>query len=310
MTYSIVARDAETGQLGVAVQSRWFSVGRIAPWAEAGVGAVATQSFAEPAYGPRGLDLMRSGLAAPDALRALLAVDSGEALRQVAMVDASGTVAAHTGSACVAESGHRLGDGYSVQANMMERATVWDRMAEAFEDSSGELVDRLLAALDAAEAEGGDIRGRQSAALLVVAGERTGDPERDVVHDLRVDDAPEPLAELRRLLDVQRAYESVSRGLTLAREGDLDAASLEAVFAAEALPGDDQLAFFAGLVLASAGRMEEAQPLLERAGRANARWADFPARLAAAGAIPRDSVVLEAVTAVLKERGGPKPNRL
>jgi uncharacterized Ntn-hydrolase superfamily protein len=169
-TYSIVARDPETGQLGVAVQSHWFSVGAIVPWAEAGVGAVATQSFVEPSYGPLGLALMRAGKSAPEALKSLLASDAQADVRQVAMIDAQGRVASHTGVYCIAAAGHRIGANYSAQANLMLKETVWDAMAKAFESAKGDLADRLLSALEAAQGEGGDIRGKQSAAIVVVTG--------------------------------------------------------------------------------------------------------------------------------------------
>jgi len=200
-----VAHDPETGQLGVAVQSHYFCVGSIVPWAEAGVGAVATQSFAEISYGPLGLILMRAGKTPRQALDALLAVDPQAENRQVGMVDAKGNVAAHTGSKCIEEAGHREGKGYTVQANLMLNNTVWDAMAEAFEGTKADLADRLLAALFAAEAAGGDIRGKQSAALLVVGGERTGNGWGDRIFDLRVDDNRAPLDELQRLLKISRA---------------------------------------------------------------------------------------------------------
>ncbi len=188
-TYSIVARDSDTGQLGVAVQSHYFSVGSVVTWAEAGVGAVATQSLSDPAYGKLGLDLMRAGKGASDTLAGLVASDSMQAVRQVAMVDAHGQVAAHTGQFAIAEAGHITGDAFSVQANMMLKNSVWPAMAEAYRGAKGELVDRFLVALDAAEAEGGDIRGRQSAAILIVEAKSTGRPWVDTIFDLRVDDA-------------------------------------------------------------------------------------------------------------------------
>ena len=169
-TYSIVARDAATGDLGVAVQSHWFSVGSAVPWAEPGVGAVATQSFTEPSYGPLGLALMKAGKSAPEALKALLAADGDREVRQVAMVDAQGRSAAHTGAKCIQAAGHEVGEGFTVEANLMDKATVWPAMAKAFKGAKGDLADRLLAALRAAQAEGGDIRGQQSAAILVVKG--------------------------------------------------------------------------------------------------------------------------------------------
>ncbi|HWQ29053.1 MAG TPA: DUF1028 domain-containing protein, partial [Dehalococcoidia bacterium] len=203
-TYSIVARDPATGALGVAVQSHYFSVGSIVSWAEAGVGAVATQSIANVDYGPRGLALMREGLSASQALSALLENDPGRDVRQVAMVDARGGVAAHTGTRCIPAAGHLSGDGFSVQANLMANDSVWPAMRDAFERSDGELADRLLAALEAAQNAGGDIRGQQSAALLVVSGERSHEPWRGRLFDLRVEDHPEPVAELKRLVRLRR----------------------------------------------------------------------------------------------------------
>ncbi|HEY7408378.1 MAG TPA: DUF1028 domain-containing protein, partial [Gemmatimonadaceae bacterium] len=173
-TYSIVARDSVTGEIGVAVQSHWFSVGALVPWAEAGVGAVATQSFVDPRYGPLGLELIRLGRSAPDALRALVSSDADSAVRQVAMIDAQGRVAAFTGTRAIRAAGQRIGAQYSVQANLMEKPTVWPAMARAFETARGDLAERLLAALEAAEREGGDIRGRQSAAIVVVGPTSTG----------------------------------------------------------------------------------------------------------------------------------------
>jgi uncharacterized Ntn-hydrolase superfamily protein len=192
-TYSIVARDPATGEMGVGVESHYFSVGSVVTWAEAGVGVIATQSLTDPAYGKLGLDLMRAGRSAPDTLAGLVASDAANAVRQVAMVDAEGRAAVHTGVFAIAEAGHIAGDGFSVQANMMLRATVWPAMAEAYRSTKGELVDRLLAVLDAAEAEGGDIRGRQSAAILVVSAKNTGRPWIDTTYDVRVDDSREPL---------------------------------------------------------------------------------------------------------------------
>ena len=197
-TYSIVARDPSTGELGVAVQSHWFSVGPIVAWAEAGVGAVSTQSFVDPSYGKLGLDLMRAGKSAPDALKSLTAGDEGREVRQVAMIDAQGRVDAWTGKKDIQAAGHIIGNNYSVQANMMLSDTVWPAMSAAFENTKGDLTERMLAALEAAQTAGGDIRGKQSAALIVVTGKPTGQAWKDRVFDLRVDDSSEPLIELRR----------------------------------------------------------------------------------------------------------------
>src|SRR5664279_2054218 len=211
-TYSIVARDPVTGDLGVAVQSHWFSVGSAVPWAEPGVGAVATQSFTEPSYGPLGLALMRAGKSAPEALKALLSTDSDREVRQVAMVDAQGRSAAHTGVKCIQAAGHEVGEGFTVEANLMDHATVWPAMARAFRAAKGDLADRMLAALRAAQAEGGDIRGRQSAAILIVKGKPSGQPWNDRLFDLRVEDNPDPLKELGRLIQLRRAYRLMDEG--------------------------------------------------------------------------------------------------
>ncbi|PYS69990.1 MAG: hypothetical protein DMF69_15115, partial [Acidobacteria bacterium] len=204
-TFSIVARDPTTGELGVAVQSHWFSVGPIVPWAEAGVGAVATQSFVNPNYGKLGLEMMRDGKSAPDTLKELLAKDEGREVRQVAMIDSQGRVDAFTGKNDIQAAGHIVGKDFSVQANLMLNDKIWPAMARAFEATKGDLADRMLAALDAAQLAGGDIRGRQSAALIVVTGKPTGQAWKDRTFDLRIDDSPQPLRELRRLVTLQRA---------------------------------------------------------------------------------------------------------
>lgn len=295
-TYSIVARDPATGELGVAVQSHWFSVGATVPWAEAGVGAVATQSFVDPSYGKLGLELMRAGRASPDALKGLLAADTASGVRQVAMVDAQGRVAAHTGDSCIAAAGHLVGEGFSVQANMMERDTVWPAMAKAFRESKGDLAERMLAALEAAEAQGGDIRGKQSAALIVVAAKPSGRPWQDRRFDLRVDDAPEPLKELRRLVTLQRAYNFMNEGDLAMERKDTDGA-LKAYSAAEKLaPGNAEMVFWHGISLVGVGRVDEALPLLQRAYKADPRWRELVTRLPKAGLLPDDPKLLSRLT--------------
>jgi uncharacterized Ntn-hydrolase superfamily protein len=297
-TYSIVARDPATGELGVAVQSHWFSVGSVVPWAEAGVGAVATQSIVDPSYGPLGLALMRTGRSAPEALRALLAGDSGREVRQVGMVDASGKVATHTGRLDIPEAGGLAGDGYVVQANLMEKPTVWPAMASAFENAKGDLAARLLAALDAAEVEGGDIRGRQSAAILVVKAEGSGRPWADKIFDLRVEDHPAPLAELRRLVRVQRAYNHMSAGDDCVAVKDWACAERE-YGAAEAMePQNVEMAFWHAVALASNGRLETARPLFAKAFRADARWRELVRRLAGVEQLPKDDALLKQILAV------------
>jgi uncharacterized Ntn-hydrolase superfamily protein len=305
-TYSIVARDAETGQLGVAVQSHWFSVGSVVTWAEAGVGAVATQSFAEPSYGPLGLELMRTGRTATEALSALAWTDDGRAVRQVAMVDANGDVTAHTGQDCIVAAGHQVGEGYSVQANLMDRDTVWPAMARAYEASDGDLAERLLAALEAAQAEGGDIRGKQSAALLIVDGERADAPWKGRVFDLRVEDHPEPLAELRRLVTLQRAYLALNRGDELLAAGDLGGAMASYREATTVVPDEatnGEAAFWTGITLASIGQEHDALPWLARAAAQDDRWARLVPRLPASGLLPDDE---DAIARLVQAMGAPE----
>jgi uncharacterized Ntn-hydrolase superfamily protein len=296
VTYSIVARDDRSGQLGVAVQSHYFGVGSIVSWAEAGVGAVATQSIVDPAYGPRGLELMRGGASAPEALHRLLAGDAQEPVRQVAFVDRHGRVAAHTGARCIREAGHRVADGVSAQANIMERPTVPDAMVAAYRGAGGDLAGRLVVALEAAEGEGGDLRGRQSAALLVVAPKATGDPAADSVYDLRVDDHPDPVPELRRLLGLRRAYERVDVGDELAAAGDLEAALTEYAGAHSEQPGSAELAFWHGVALAANGREEEARAVLDQAYRERDGWRELLRRLPAAGLFPDDPELVTRMT--------------
>ena len=269
-TYSIVARDPRTGRLGIAAQSHWFAVGTLLPWAEPGAGAVATQSLAESSHGPALLTMLREGAGAQQALERLIVDDPAQAVRQIAVVDSGGAVAVHTGSGCVPEAGHRVGDGFSCQASMMLRATVPDAMAAAYEGTAGRLEERLLAALDAAEAEGGDVRGSQSAVLLVV-GEDRG--------DLRVDDHPDPLAELRRLYALQRAYDLSTRGEELVDEGRPDEAEELFRQALEAAPGNDEVLFWAGLATARSGDIAGGVERVRAAAELNPRWMELLERL-------------------------------
>jgi uncharacterized Ntn-hydrolase superfamily protein len=295
-TYSIVARDPATGELGVAVQSHWFSVGPIVAWAEAGVGAVATQSFVDPSYGKLGLDLMRAGRSAPDALKGLLAADSGSAVRQVGMIDAQGRVAAHTGGRCIVAAGHIAGENFSVQANMMEKDTVWPAMAKAYRETKGDLAARMMAALEAAEAAGGDIRGKQSAALVVVSGKPTGKAWVDRKFDVRVDDHPRPLEELKRLLTLQRAYNLMNEG-DLAIERNDTKAALEAYSGAEALaPGNAEMVFWHAVSLVNVGRVDESLPLFQKAFKMDARWRELLLRLPKAGLLPDDPKLMGRLT--------------
>ena len=293
-TFSIVARDPATGDMGVAVQSHWFSVGSIVTWAEAGVGAIATQALAEPAYGPRALEIMRKGIPAPAALDQLVAEDDGRDGRQVAVIDAFGRVAAYTGRKTIAAAGHHVGKNYSVQANMMVNAKVWPAMATAFETSKGDLADRMLAALDAAQAAGGDIRGKQSAAILIVRGKGTGRPwaGADRTFDLRVEDHPEPLKELRRLVTVQRAYLHANRGDELMGEKKIDEALKEYAAASKLAPHILELPFWHAVTLASIGREAEAAPIFKTVFAKEPLWADLLTRLPAAGLFPNDAALI------------------
>lgn len=301
-TFSIVARDPATGQIGAAVQSHWFSVGSNVIWAEAGVGAVATQSFIAPSYGPEGLALMRSGASAPEALKRLLEKDDHPEGRQVAMIDAAGRSLAHTGPSCIPGAGHLAGDNFSVQANLMTDASVPAAMAAAFEKVKGDLAERLVAALEAAQAQGGDIRGRQSAAILVVSGKPTGEVWKDRLLELRVEDHDHPVAELRRLVGLWRAYEEMNAGDDAVTESRFEDA-LRHYAAAEAMyPANDEFVFWHAVALVSMHRVDESLPVFARAFRLNPAWLILVDRLPAAGLLPGDPALLEKIRAA-----GPRP---
>jgi uncharacterized Ntn-hydrolase superfamily protein len=295
-TYSIVARDPVSGELGVAVQSHWFSVGPIVPWAQAGVGAVATQANVEVAYGPRALELLSQGLDAPTALAQLVAEDPHRETRQVAVVDAGGRVAAHTGHGCMPFAGHSLGDGVSCQANVMASERVWPAMLDAFAVSpERSLTDRLLAALDAAEAEGGDIRGRQSVAILVVP---PAGPSWDTVISLRVEDHPDPLGELARLVALHDAYAIAGEADECVAAGRHDHAARLYLRASELVPESHELRFWAGLGAAQVGDMPSALAHVEAAIALQPGWRELLPRLTPDVA-PAAGAVLEA----LQDRG-------
>ena len=324
-TFSIVARDSATGQIGVAVQSHWFSVGQVVPWAEAGVGAVATQSFVDPSYGKLGLDLMRAGKSAPDALRALLSGDAACQVRQVGMIDAKGDVATFTGSRDIVAAGGAAGNqaapadvkcgagggsllvgrDFAVQANLMENERVWPAMAKAFGEKSGDLADRMLAALDAAQSVGGDIRGKQSAALVVVARTGTGRSWQDRIFDVRVDDHPEPLAELRRLVAVHRAYNHMNAGDLAVERGD-HALALREYSTAEGIaattPGiprsrQAEMVYWHAVALVNMRRVDEAIPLFARAFELEPSWRELTGRLPRSGLLPDDAKLIERIRA-------------
>lgn len=297
-TFSIVARDPETGQLGVAVQSHWFSVGSLVTWAEAGVGAVATQSMVEASYGPLGLALMKAGKSAHEALAGLLAADSERDVRQVAMVDAQGRTAVHTGARCIAAAGHERGDCFSVQANMMLNEQVWPAMAEAYRGAKGDLAGRMLAALQAGQAAGGDARGQQSAAILIVPGKTSGRPWADRVMELRVEDHADPIGELSRVVQLQRAYDHMNHGDELLAQGKVEEALQAYRTAAGMAPQIAELPFWQAVTLADLGRLDEALPLFEHVFRVDPNLALLVERLPRAGLLRDDAMMMARIQAV------------
>jgi uncharacterized Ntn-hydrolase superfamily protein len=297
-TFSIVARDSETGDIGVAVQSHYFSVGPIVPWAEPGVGAVATQSLVEVSYGPKGLELMRDGRSAEQALKELLSQDEHADVRQVAMVDAKGNAVAHTGTKCIADAGDQVGKGYSVQANLMASDKVWSAMARAYERSSGDLPERLLAALEAGQAAGGDIRGQQSAAIVIVKGKRTNRPWADRVMDLRVEDSPKPIAELRRLVTTWRAYRNVDEGDALVTEGKVEEAMKAYTRAAKLAPSNNEILFWQAATLWKLGREKEASPIFRKVFARDRRWVQLVPRIAEADLLENDPASIKRIQAL------------
>jgi len=320
-TFSIVARDPQTGEIGVAVQSHWFSVGQVVPWAEAGVGAIATQSFVDPSYGKLGLDLLRAGKSAPDTLRALLNGDAACDVRQVGMIDAQGNVATFTGSHDIIAAGGiagnatsnvdlncgriSIGRDFAVQANLMSNDKVWPAMAKAYAEAKGDLADRMLAALDAAQSVGGDIRGKQSAALIVVAAKSTGRPWQDRVFDLRVDDAPLPLDELHRLVALQRAYNHMNAG-DLAVEHKDNEAALREYSAAEQIASTTsgiprsryaEMLYWHAVALVNMQRVDESLPIFAKAFKLEPSWRELTPRLPHSGLLPDDTKLIERIVA-------------
>jgi uncharacterized Ntn-hydrolase superfamily protein len=291
-TYSIVAVDNNRGEIGAAVQSHWFSVGSTVPWAEAGVGAVVTQSFVNPSLGPRGLELLKQGLGPEQVVERLVASDAGREMRQLAVVDRHGRAFAFTGRRCIPEAGHRIGEDYSVQANLMENGEIWPTMAKTFEQSSGPLAERMVEALAAAQDCGGDLRGKQSAAVLIVRGESSGEIWKDRVIDLRVEDHEEPVEELRRLLDheepveelrrllgVFRAYEHMNRGDEALEADDEERALREYGDALKRYPDSQEIRFWCGVSLANTGQLEQALPIFAEVFRAHLGWRTLTERI-------------------------------
>jgi uncharacterized Ntn-hydrolase superfamily protein len=325
-TFSIVAFDPATGEMGVAVQSHWFAVGGNVTWAEAGVGAVATQSFIDPSYGPLGLNLMRAGKSAPDALRGLLMADDACNVRQVAMVDAQGRVATFTGAKDIQPAGGiagapsggaastatqiqcggqpsgamMTGKNYAVQANLMINDRIWPSMSKAYESTKGDLAERMLAALDAAQAAGGDVRGRQSAAIVIVPAKGTGKPWQDYLFNLRVDDSAEPLKELRRLVTLQRAYNHMNAGDKAVELHDNAGALREYGAAEQLVPDNAEMIYWHAIALANMGRVDESLPLFKKVFALDRNWVDLTPRLPKAGLLPEDPQLIQKIVAQAK----------
>ncbi len=283
-TFSIVAMDTASGEMAIGVQSHWFSVGTIVSWGRSGVGVVATQSFINPAYGPNGLDLMAQGKTAEEALQILVEADRGRDYRQVAFLDVNGVVSTYTGKSCVASASHAMGEYYSVQANMMLNDDVVPAMSRAFvEHNDLPLAERVLKVLQAAQAAGGDIRGKQSAALIVVGPEVTDEPWTDHQIDLRVDDHQDPLGEMDRLLRVFRAYEHMNRGDLAVEHQDMELALEEYGAAEQMFPRNLEMKYWKAVALANKGRLEEALPIFEYVFDRDKNWKELTGRLPASG---------------------------
>ncbi len=294
-TYSIVARDTVTGEMGVAVQSHWFSVGSLVAWGEAGVGVVATQSFINPSFGPRGLALLKQGLSPEQAIKYLIDSDEGRDVRQLAILDSKGRVAAYTGKNCIPEAGHIVGNNFSVQANLMLKNTVWQAMAKAFESTKAPLAERMIAALEAAQNEGGDIRGKQSAAILVVSGKSTGKVWADRLIDLRVEDNPEPVKELKRLLKIHRAYEHMNNGDHAVETGNMELAMKEYSAAENMFPQNEEMKFWHAVTLVNINKTDEALPLFKKVFSKNKDWKTLLPRLTKVGLLNADKETIDKI---------------
>lgn len=294
-TYSIVAYDPETGDMGVAVQSHWFAVGTIVSWGEAGVGAIATQSFVNPSFGPRGLELLKMGKSAQQVLDELINSDEGREFRQLAIIDSKGNAASFTGLKCIQPAGNIVGKYFSVQANLMSSDKVWPAMKNAFENSKGDLTDRMLSSLEAAEKEGGDIRGKQSAALLVVRGKPTGNLWEDRKIDLRIDDSANPLPELRRLLNVHRAYQFMNEGDLAVEKDDMDEAMKQYSSAMKMFPDNLEMKYWTAVALANKGEIDKALPLFKEIFSKGNNWRELTPRLLPNGLLKVSPEVLKKI---------------
>jgi len=279
-TYSIVARDTKTGEMGVGVQSHWFSVGSIVSWGEAGVGVVATQALVNKSYGLRGLEFLKQGKSPQEALNILLSEDDGKEVRQVSILDVNGRVATHTGTKCIKQAGHIVGDQFSVQANMMLSEEVWGVMASAYKEHENlPLPERIIKTLEAAERVGGDIRGKQSAVLLIVASKQIENKWDGPLIELRIEDHQDPLKELNRLLKVFRAYEHMNNGDLAIEKGDTIKALEEYEISQKMFPENLEMKYWTAISLANNNKLEEALVLFADVFRKDNNWRTLTERL-------------------------------
>jgi uncharacterized Ntn-hydrolase superfamily protein len=278
-TFSIVARDSVTGEMGVAVQSHWFNVGAIVGWGEAGVGVIATQSFVNPSFGLMGLDLLKKGKSPKEVVDELIAGDEGRDFRQLAVLDATGMTASYTGKKCIDGAGNIAGVNYSVQANLMQNDKVWGAMEKTFKETTGPLAERIIAALESAQNVGGDIRGMQSASIMVFKGVTTGKPWADKLIDLRVEDNPNPIGELKRLLKVHRAYDHMNAGDFATEKGEMNLAMDEYNAAMQMFPDNLEMKFWTAVTLANVGRVDESLPLFREVFDKGKNWLELTPRL-------------------------------
>ncbi len=278
-TYSIIARDSITGEMGIAVQSHWFNVGAVVGWGEAGIGVIATQSFVNPSFGIKGLDLLKQGKTPKQVVDELIAADEGRDFRQLAIMDKDGNTASYTGSKCIYAAGNIAGKNYSVQANLMLNDKVWGAMQSAFNETTGKLAERMIAALEAAQQTGGDIRGMQSAAIIIWKGKSTGEPWNDKIIDLRVEDNENPVAELKRLLTVQRAYDHMNAGDVATEKLDMKLAVDEYNAAMEMFPDNLEMKYWTAVSLANNNKLDEALPLFNYVFATDKNWKELTPRL-------------------------------
>lgn len=278
-TYSIVARDPESGQMGVAVQTHWFNVGSRVPWAEAGVGAIATQSFTNPSFGPRGMELLKQGKTAQEVVDELIASDEGRDFRQLGIVDRNGNSASFTGAKCIYAAGNIAEDNFSVQANLMQSDKVWPAMAKAFKSAEGNLAEKMLAALEAAQNEGGDIRGKQSAAMIIVKKNGSGKVWEDEILNIKIADSPNPLMELSRQIKIHKAYEHMNAGDLAVEQNNIESAEREYGKAMELYPENLEIKYWYAVALANAGKIEESLPLFKYVFSKDPNWRELTERL-------------------------------